>query len=148
VVPQVEEPLPLIFQKDGAPRRCSLAVREFLNKSSRHQIACFKATEGFDPPPYRAALSQKYSVASIATLPVPRCLHSPVLCCSFCNVVLFFCDLEACDFVMATINISRALDWMGQVSPMASTNNWHHPFGLLPLGLREGPSVPGAYTGH
>jgi hypothetical protein len=34
--------------------------------SSRHQIACFKATEEFHP--YRAAVSQQYGVASFATL--------------------------------------------------------------------------------
>jgi hypothetical protein len=41
--------------------------------SSRHQIACFKATEGLHPP-HRAALSHQYSVASFATLLALNCL--------------------------------------------------------------------------
>jgi hypothetical protein len=52
--------------------------------NSRHQIACFNATEGYH---HRAALSQQYSVASCATLRVLSCLHSPVLRCSCCNIV-------------------------------------------------------------
>jgi hypothetical protein len=41
-----------------------------------------------------------------------------------------------------TVNISRALDWMGQVSSMASKTTWQYPFGVLPLGLCEGLCVP------
>jgi hypothetical protein len=69
---------------------------------SRHQIAYFKATDGLQPT-YREALSHQYSVASIATLRVPNYLYSPGLCCSFCNVGRFCCDLEACNLVTATI---------------------------------------------
>jgi hypothetical protein len=70
--------------------------------SRRHQIPCFKATEGLHPP-YRAAVSHKYSVSSFATLRVLSCLHSPGFRCSCCDVVRFFCDLEACNLVTATI---------------------------------------------
>jgi hypothetical protein len=56
---------------------------------SSHQIACFKATEGFHPP-YRAALSHQHSVASFATLLVQSCLQSHGLRCSCCNVVQFW----------------------------------------------------------
>jgi hypothetical protein len=69
--------------------------------SSRHQIACFKATEGLKPPPPRTVLRQQYSVASFATLRVLSCLHSPGLRCSWYNVVRFCCDFEACSMVMA-----------------------------------------------
>jgi hypothetical protein len=61
--------------------------------SSRHQIACFKATEGLPPLTARlwvtiAAISELSSLAW-ATL--------------FCyNVVRFLCDLEACSLVTAT----------------------------------------------
>jgi hypothetical protein len=71
------------------------------NNSSRHQIACFKATEGLHPS-YRAAICYQYSVASFATVRVLSCLHSHGLGCSCCNVVRFFCDLEACNLVTAT----------------------------------------------
>jgi hypothetical protein len=75
--------------------------------SSRHQIACFKATEVLHtspPPPYRAAQSHKCtSVARFATLRVLICFHSPVPRCSCCNVVWFCCDLEACNLVTATV---------------------------------------------
>jgi hypothetical protein len=70
--------------------------------SNRHQNACFKAAEGLHPP-YRAALSQQYSVASFATLQILNCLHSPGICSSCCNDVRFCCDLEACNLVTATI---------------------------------------------
>jgi hypothetical protein len=66
--------------------------------TGRHHIACFNATEGLHPP-YRAALSQQYSVASFATMQVLNCLRSPGLHCSCCNVVRFFHDLEACNSV-------------------------------------------------
>jgi hypothetical protein len=84
-----------------------------LNYSSRHQIACFKATEGnhthTHTDPYRVALSHHYSVASFATVQVLNCLHSPQLHCSCCNVVRFWCDLEACNLVTATIVFKRNL---------------------------------------
>jgi hypothetical protein len=69
------------------------------NYSSRHQIACFKATEGLQtpPPPYSAALSHQYSVASFATLLVLSCLNSSGFRYSCCNVVRFCCDLETCN---------------------------------------------------
>jgi hypothetical protein len=76
--------------------------RWYLRYSTRHQIAWSKGTEGLCPP-YRAALSQQYSVASFATVRVLSCLHSPGLRCSFCNVEWFFCDLEACNLVTAAI---------------------------------------------
>jgi hypothetical protein len=55
------------------------------------------------PPPWRAALSQQYNVASFDTLRVLSCLHSPGLRCSCCNVAWLYCDLEACNLVTATI---------------------------------------------
>jgi hypothetical protein len=42
--------------------------------SIRHQISCFKATEGLHSP-YRSALTLQYSVASFATLRVLSSLH-------------------------------------------------------------------------
>jgi hypothetical protein len=69
-------------------------------ESSRHQIACFKATEGLPPP---ADLRQPYCGASFATLLDPSCLHSPGRRCSCSNGVRFCCDLEACNLVTATI---------------------------------------------
>jgi hypothetical protein len=44
--------------------------------SSRHQIACFKATEGLNPS-YRTAIRHQYSVASFAGLRVASCFNSP-----------------------------------------------------------------------
>jgi hypothetical protein len=79
---------------------CQKVYWAHYNESSRHQIAYFKATEGLHPP-YRAALSEEYSVASFATVLVLSCLHSPGLRCSFCDVVRFCCDLEACNLVTA-----------------------------------------------
>jgi hypothetical protein len=72
--------------------------------SSRHQTSRFKATEGLHPPhpPYRAALSQQYSVASFATVRVLSCLHSPGLLCLCCNVVRFSCDLQACNLMTSS----------------------------------------------
>jgi hypothetical protein len=68
---------------------------------SYHQIAASRPRK--DSTPYRAALSRQYSVPSFATLLVLSCLHSPGLRCSCCNVVWFFCDLEAwCNLVTAT----------------------------------------------
>jgi hypothetical protein len=58
------------------------------------------------PPPYRAARSQHYRVASFATLRVLSCLHSPRFRCSCCNVVRFFCDLEACSLVTVTLVVT------------------------------------------
>jgi hypothetical protein len=71
-----------------------LLVYADLHYTSRHQIACFKATEGLHPP-YRSALNHQYSVASFATLLVLRCLHSSGLRCSCCNIVRFYYDLAA-----------------------------------------------------
>jgi hypothetical protein len=72
--------------------------------STRHQIACFKATERLHPPlPYSATQSHHYSVASFATLQVLSCLHSPRLRCSCCDDVRFCCDLEAPSLAAATI---------------------------------------------
>jgi hypothetical protein len=68
--------------------------------SSRHQIACFKATVRSPPPSHRAAVSQQYSVARLLVL---SCLYSLCLRCSCCNVVWFCCDLEACSLVMAVV---------------------------------------------
>jgi hypothetical protein len=59
------------------------------NCSSRYQISCFKATEGFHSP-YRAVLSHQNSIASFATLLVLSCIHSPRLHCSCCNVARLF----------------------------------------------------------
>jgi hypothetical protein len=70
--------------------------------SSRRQFACFKATEGLHPP-FRAALSHQYSVASYTKLRVLSCLHSPGHCCSCCNVLQFCWDSEACNLVTPTI---------------------------------------------
>jgi hypothetical protein len=75
--------------------------------SSHHQTACFKVTEGLHSP-YRAALSQQYSVARFAKLRVLSCLHSPGLRRSCSNVVRICCDLEACDLVTAAI-----VTWLG-----------------------------------
>jgi hypothetical protein len=77
--------------------------RDYSHYSSSHQTACFKATEGLPPSPYRAALNHQYS---FATLRVLSCLHSPVLRCSCYNVVRFCCDREACDLVTATVKLS------------------------------------------
>jgi hypothetical protein len=86
-----------------AHSRCSpLQIHTPYAYSSRHQTACFKATEGLRSP-YRAALSNQHSVASFATLRVFSCLHSPGLCCSCCNVVRFCCGLEVCNLVTDTI---------------------------------------------
>jgi hypothetical protein len=76
-------------------------VIKFRYYSSRHHIGCFKATEGLSLP-YPLALSQQDSVDSFATMRVLRCLHSPGLRCSCCNVVRFCCDLEACNLVTTT----------------------------------------------
>jgi hypothetical protein len=61
--------------------------------------------EGLHPPPprYCAALSQQYSVASIAKLRVLSCLHSPEHHCSCCNVEQLCSVLEACNLVTTTI---------------------------------------------
>jgi hypothetical protein len=53
-------------------------------------------------PPYRAALSQQYSVDSFATLRVLSCVHWPGLRCSCCNVERLCCDLEAYTLMTAS----------------------------------------------
>jgi hypothetical protein len=71
------------------------------NLLSRHQTACFKATEGLHlPPPFCAAQTHQHSVATL--LRFERCLHWPGLRCSCCNVVRFCCDPEACNLVTTT----------------------------------------------
>jgi hypothetical protein len=65
----------------------------FSDCSSRHQITCFKVTEGLRRA-YRAAPYHQYSVAALRVL---GRLHSPALCCSCFNVVRFLCDLKACN---------------------------------------------------
>jgi hypothetical protein len=52
---------------------------------------------------YSAAQIRQYSVASFATLRLLNCLHSPVLRCSYCNVVRSYCDSEACNLVVVII---------------------------------------------
>jgi hypothetical protein len=69
--------------------------------SSRHQLACFKATEGLPSPFPRGSKSTVQRCFS--TLWVLSCLHSPGLSCPCCNVVRFCCDLETCNLVMVTI---------------------------------------------
>jgi hypothetical protein len=78
--------------------------------SSRHLIACSKATEGLHPP-QRAAISRQYGVASFSKLRVLSCLHSPGFRCSCCNIVPFFCDLETCNLVMANVG-SFQVNWL------------------------------------
>lgn len=56
----------------------------------------------FTPPPLRAALNQQHNVVRFPTLRVLRCILSPNLRCSCCNVAQFFCDLEACNLVAAS----------------------------------------------
>jgi hypothetical protein len=53
--------------------------------------------------PYRAALSQQYSVASFSKVRVLSCLYSSGLRCSCYNGVRFCYDLQACNLVTATI---------------------------------------------
>jgi hypothetical protein len=82
--------------------------------NSRHQIACFKATEGLHPL-YCAALSQQYSVVSFATLRVLSCLYSPGLC-SCCNVVRFCCDSEACNLVTAIlVHVRQVVEYCTEI---------------------------------
>jgi hypothetical protein len=73
--------------------------------SSRHQTACFKVAEELQPP-HRVVLSQRFNVATFATVRVLSYLHSPELRCLCCNVVRFCCDLEACNLVTATFAIN------------------------------------------
>jgi hypothetical protein len=63
-------------------------------KSNRHEIVCFKVTEGLHILLHRAALSQHCSYSSLAKVLVLNRLYSPRLRCSRCNVVRFCCDLE------------------------------------------------------
>jgi hypothetical protein len=72
--------------------------REDVSHSSRHHIACFKATEGFHFS-YHAALSLQYSVASHAATRVTSCLHSSGLRFLCYNDVRFACGLEACNLL-------------------------------------------------
>jgi hypothetical protein len=93
---------PLSVHIDVKCKYCSVHT----HYSSRHQIACFKATKGLHPAArFRAARSQQYSVARFASLRVLSCLHSPGLRCSCCNVVRFCCDLEASNSVTTTVVI-------------------------------------------
>jgi hypothetical protein len=72
--------------------------------SSRHQTACFKATEVLHLF-YRAALSHQYNVANFAKLRLASCLHSSGLRCSCCNVVRLRCVLQPCNLVTAAFRI-------------------------------------------
>jgi hypothetical protein len=71
---------------------------------SRHQIACFKATEGLHSSLPRGSKSpvQRCQLCYTAG---SSCIHSPALRCSCCNVIRFCCDLEACNLVTAAIVI-------------------------------------------
>jgi hypothetical protein len=70
---------------------------------SRHNIACFKATERLHPPTAWPQVTSNTSLlVRFATLLVLSCLHSPGLRCSCCNVVRFCCDLATCRLVTAT----------------------------------------------
>jgi hypothetical protein len=75
------------------------------------RIVVFTSLHASRPRKDRAALSPQYSVASFATLRVLSCLHSPGLRCSCCNVVQFFCDLEVCNLVTATVTDSNVISW-------------------------------------
>jgi hypothetical protein len=88
------------------------------------------------PPPFRAYLSQQYSVASFAALRVLTCLHSPGLYCSCCNIVRFCCDLEACNLVTATTVESTGgqCDW--NRNRRSAHAQWDHT--LLPLRIPGG----------
>jgi hypothetical protein len=77
--------------------------------TSRHQIACFRATEGLHSLPYRAAVSHQYSVAGFATLRVLSCIHSPGLHYSFYNDVRHCCDLEVCNLVTTVIELRDSI---------------------------------------
>lgn len=74
------------------------------NCQSRQQISCLKAV-GELHLSYRAGLMQHYSDASFAALRFLNCLHLSGLFSSCCNVVLFFCDFEACSLVTAAITL-------------------------------------------
>jgi hypothetical protein len=55
-------------------------------------------------------LCHRYSVASFTALLVMSCHYSPELRCSCCNVVRFYCNLEACNLVTATIHMINMTD--------------------------------------
>jgi hypothetical protein len=98
---------------DSWDRTRKLLNVSFVRCTGRHNIACFKATEGLQtsPSPYRAAGSHQYSVARFATLQLLSCLHSPGLRCLCCKLVRFCCALETWNFVTAVYNhwiISRS----------------------------------------
>jgi hypothetical protein len=85
----------------------SALQRYWCNCSSRHQIACFKATEGIHNhaqhnTPHHAGPSRQYKVANSATPRLLSCLHSPGLGCSCYNVVRYFSDREAWNLLTAT----------------------------------------------
>jgi hypothetical protein len=73
----------------------------------------------FTPLPRGA---HQYSVAIFATLRVLRCLHSPGLRCSCCNVVRFCCDLESCNLVRATIRSAELQRWKYKLEVLAALN--------------------------
>jgi hypothetical protein len=101
-------------------------IFDFVIHSSRHQIACFKATEGVHPSPFpAAALRHKYSVGSFATLRVLSCLHSPGLRCSCWNIVRFCCDLEACNLLTATVVVREWLLKMVEYSGVTNRRISH-----------------------
>jgi hypothetical protein len=70
-----------------------------VNQKTWHKLQNYMKRNKFNPP-YRAALSQLYSVAKLRVL---SSLQLSGLRCSCCNVVRFFCDLEACILVADTI---------------------------------------------
>jgi hypothetical protein len=53
--------------------------------------------------PYRAAVSEKQSVASFATLPALSCFYWSEFRFSCCNIARFGCDLETCSLVTTAV---------------------------------------------
>jgi hypothetical protein len=93
--PQVSCPCSLYRERKVSHSPASIVAATKLHAS--------RSRKDFIPPLYLAALSQHYSVASLATLRIMSCAHLPGLCCSCCKVVRFCCDLEACNLVTDTI---------------------------------------------
>jgi hypothetical protein len=108
----------VFYRRSSHVERVSVSCLSFVNRQKKTAVATVNKLQlqghgrtSHPPSPtlYRVAPSQKYSVASFVMLRVLSCHHPPGLRCSWCNVVRFCCDLQACNLVTAAIGKSDCL---------------------------------------
>jgi hypothetical protein len=98
-------------------------LSSYLSQSQKSQPICWLLSQfvilsviSITPLPYCVAVNYPDIVASFAAVRVLSCLRSPRLCCSCCDVVRLWRDLEACSVTMATVVVLYLVHFVCKVN--------------------------------